>query len=320
MHRSAHSLLLPLLVVVSLPSACAAIEVQTYWDNDTDAFVPGPGNFDRNYSEGTRVNCFGEPDGLPVPVRWLGDRLPGFAAAGAERQFGFSLGQEIYTPDALSRTTPIRDDRPYAGWLYAGGILVRRDERVMRSLEVQLGTTGHASHADDVQCWWHHALGIRRPRGWQYQLPAEPGLVVSYEERRRPWGVRRHADFVPHGGVTLGNVHTEAGAGGTLRLGLPLPDDFGPWRNAPATSERGRFDVYLFARGEGRAVARNLFLDGSTFAPSLRVTKRPFVAQAELGVAGRWRAVGFRYTFTYVTREYRERPYDQKYGSFMIVI
>jgi hypothetical protein len=318
MQRTGRLLLLLGLLAVPIDSALA--EAQTYWDNDTDAFVPGPGNFDRNYTEGARVNSFGEPDVLPAAAGWLADRLPGFAAAGAERQFGCSLGQEIYTPDAISRTTPIRDDRPYAGWLYASGILMRRDEHVMRSLEVQLGTTGHASHADDVQSWWHHALGIRRPRGWQYQLPAEPGLVVSYQERRRPWGFRHHADFVPHAGVTLGNVHTEANAGGTVRLGLPLPDDFGPWRNAPATSARGRFDLFLFARAEGRAVGRNLFLDGSTFAPSMHVTKLPFVGQAQLGVGGRWGVVGFRYTFTYLTREYRERPYDQKYGSFTLII
>ena len=318
MQRSARLLLL--LCVVCIPFNRATAEVQTYWDNDTDAFIPGPGNFDRNYSEGVRVNCFGAPGALPARVRWIADRLPGFGASGAERQFGLAFGQEIYTPDALSRTTPIHDDRPYAGWLYAGGILMRRDTRVMRSLEVQLGTTGHASHADDVQHWWHHALGIRRPRGWQYQLRAEPGLVVSYQERRRPWGRLHHADIVPHGGFTLGNVHTEANAGGTLRFGLPLPDDFGPWRNAPATSPHGRFDLFVFARAEGRAVARNLFLDGSTFAPSMRVTRIPFVGETQLGVGGRWRSVGFRYTFSYTTREYRERPYTQKYGSFTLVI
>ena len=94
--------------------------------------------------------------------------------------------------------------------------------------------------------------------------------MVSYQERRRPWGYRRHADFVPHAGVTLGNVHTEASLGGTLRLGLPLPDDFGPWHNAPATSARTRFDLYVFARveGGGPSVAQMM-------APSLSTVRLP---------------------------------------------
>lgn len=308
------------LLLIGVPVNRAAAEVQIYSDNDTDAYVPGPGNYDRNYTEGTRVNRFGPADVLPVPVRWLADRLPGFGVWGAERQFGLASGQEIYTPDALSKRTPISDDRPYAGWLYVSGILTRRDERVMRSLEVEIGMTGPASHADEVQRWWHHRLGIRQPQGWNYQLRDEPGLVVSYQQRCRPWGRRRYADLVPHGGVTLGNVHTEASLGGTLRLGLPLPDDFGPWHNAPATSARTRFDLYVFARVEGRGVARNLFLDGNTFGPGLRITKVPFLYETQLGAAGRWHRLGFRYTFSYTTHEFRERPYCEKYGSFAVVI
>jgi hypothetical protein len=308
------------LLLIGVPVDHAVAEVQTYSDNDTDAYVPGPGNYDRNYTEGTRVNRFAPPDVLPVPVRWLADRLPGFGARDAERQFGLASGQEIYTPDALSTRTPIFNDRPYAGWLYVGGILTRRDERVMRSLEVQIGMIGPASHAEDVQRWWHHRFGIRQPRGWEYQLRDEPGLVVSYQQRCRPWGRRRCFDLVPHGGVTLGNVHTEANLGGTLRFGLPLPDDFGPWRNAPATSARARFDLYVFARVEGRGVARNLFLDGNTFGHSLRTTRIPFLYESQLGAAARWHWLGFRYTFSYTTREFRERPYCGKYGSFAVVI
>ncbi len=307
-------LLVPFLLVGS-----ARAEVQSTWDNDTDAFIPGPGNTDRNYTQGNRVNRFAPPDALPAPVRAVADRLPGFRAAGGERQFGVSVGQEIYTPDALSRRTPILDDRPYAGWLYLGGMLTRRDERVMRSLEVQLGTTGPAAHAQDVQSWWHHELGIRQPRGGQYQLRDEPGLILQYRETRRPWGARRFADFVPHVSATVGNVHTEAAAGGTVRFGPQLPDDFGPWRNAPATPARGSASLFLFARAEGRAVARDLFLDGNTFAPSLRVHKLPFVGEAQLGLGCHWRALGFRYTFSYTTREFREKPYRPEYGSFTLV-
>ncbi len=308
------------LALIGLPLDHAAAEVQTYWDNDTDGFVPGPAATDRNYTQGLRTNLFLAPGVLPAPARWLAGRLPGFRTRDAERQFGLSIGQEIYTPERISYRGPIYDDRPYAGWLYASGIVTSREARRMRSLELQLGVTGPPSHAEDVQRWWHRRLGIRAPRGWQYQVRGEPGIVLSYQERRRPWGYRRYADLVPHGGATFGNVHTEANAGGTLRIGLPLPDDFGPWHNAAAVTARRRFDLYVFARGEGRAVARNLFLDGNTFHPAPHVTRVPLVGEAQLGVAGRWRSVGFRYTFTYTTHEYRERTYCQEYGSFAVVL
>ena len=309
---------LPLaLLLIGLSAAPASAEVQTLLDNDSNGFVPGPATTDRNYTQGLRLNYFGAPNGLPARVRALADRLPGFHVAGEERQFGISIGQEIYTPDAISRPKAIPDDRPYAGWAFAAGLLTARGERVTRSLEVQLGAIGDDSQAAVVQRWWHRELGIRAPQGWPNQLRDEPGLVVSYQERHRPWGRRDIVDFVPHAGVTLGNVHTEANAGGTLRVGLPLPDDFGPWRAAPAPA-RERFALSLFARAEGRAVARNIFLDGNTFTSSLRVHRVPWVGEAQLGAAARWHGAGLRYTFTYTTREFRERPLAQEYGSFTL--
>ena len=109
-------------------------------------------------------------------------------------------------------------------------------------------------------------------------------------------------------------------SGGGLRVDLPSPA-VNRLMGGVAAAEAllcGRFGVDLFARAEGRAVARNLFLDGNTFAPSLRVHRLPFLAQAQLGCDARWHGLLFRYTFTYLTREYRERPYTQKYGSFMV--
>jgi lipid A 3-O-deacylase len=305
--------LLVVLAILLLPALVRA-EVQVFWDNDTDAFVPGPGTFDRWYTQGERMNTFGA---LPAPARALADRLPGFA--GGERHFGISVGQEIYTPDAISRRTPISNDRPYAGWLYGSAIVVRSEPRVMRSLELQVGTTGQASYAANVQTWWHDLLGVRRPQGWAFQLRDEPGLVLSYQERRRPWGRLRHADLVPHAGVAVGNVHDEANAGATVRLGL-LPDDFGPWRNAPAMTGRRGLDLYVFARAEGRAVARNLFLDGNTFRPSQHVTHLPLVGESQLGAALRWHRIGLRYTFSYTTAEFRERMDSHEYGSFALTL
>ncbi len=88
-------------------------------------------------------------------------------------------------------------------------------------------------------------------------------------------------EILPHAGAALGTVRTFANVGGEIRAGLNLPDDFGTPSIGPAAttstpvdgnmaSDRSRFDlgVYLFARVDGRAVARNIFLDGNTFSNS----------------------------------------------------
>jgi hypothetical protein len=50
---------------------------------------------------------------------------------------------------------------------------------------------------------------------------------------------------------------------------------------------------FIFGAVDGRAVARDIFLDGSTFRDSRSVNKEPFVADISAGVgliAGRWQA------------------------------
>jgi hypothetical protein len=98
-------------------------------------------------------------------------------------------------------------------------------------------------------------------------------------------------------------------------VGLPIANDFGP--GAPSGPEgyvRGlRF--YGFARAEGRAVARDIFLDGNTFQSSQRVHRIPLVGETQLGLGLRHGSLGARYTFSYTTHQFRERTPAQEYAS-----
>jgi lipid A 3-O-deacylase len=95
--------------------------------------------------------------------------------------------------------------------------------------------------------------------------------------------------------VTAGNIMTFGDVGGLLRIGKGLQADYGPIRVRPALSGTDYFDAaaldgevgwYFFASAQGRAVGRNIFLDGNTFRRSLSVSKKNFVA--DLPAAFRW--------------------------------
>lgn len=311
-HRVALLALFAALAGPARPAAAGSLE--TLVDNDTNAFVPGAATTDRYYTQGTRFTWFADEGAMP---RWA-DRLAARVGGRDEsRRFGYALGQEIYTPDAISTAKPILDDRPYAGWLYGSAFLSTSTERRQRTIEITAGMIGPNSFAQQAQQWWHGELGIRQPRGWKWQLANEPGFTIRVQEKRRPWGRRAHVDFVPHAGFAVGNVQTYANAGGTLRFGAPLPDDFGPSNiTPPGPGERGRVHVFAFARAEGRAVARNAFLDGTLFSSGPRVHKIPLVGEAQLGGGVRWRSLALRYTFSYTTNEFHERPNAHEYGSF----
>ena len=83
--------------------------VETTIDNDTDAFVPGPSTTDRNYTQGSRVAWYGGPNENARLAHGLADRLGG---RDSDRRFGLAIGQEISTPDAISKRTPILQRPP----------------------------------------------------------------------------------------------------------------------------------------------------------------------------------------------------------------
>jgi hypothetical protein len=168
-----------------------------------------------------------------------------------------------------------------------------------------------------VQDSWHHLINKFRSRGWDNQLHDEPTLNLTWQRTQRPllvnlgqgWAV----DALPHYGGTLGNVFTYANAGAQVRLGRNLPADFGASLirpgsivSAPGAKDdpqvTGELGYNVFAGVDGRAVARNIFLDGNTWRDSHSVTRKPFVADVFCGASVIWR----RWTFTY-THVYRSR-------------
>jgi hypothetical protein len=80
-----------------------------------------------------------------------------------------------------------------------------------------------------------------------------------------------------------------------LRLGYGLTADYGPTRIQPAQSgsdyfnpdrpKYGLWGGYFYLGAEGRAVGRNIFLDGNSFASSPRVDKLPLVGDFTYGAA-----------------------------------
>lgn len=250
------------------------------------------------------------------------ESLPFINRPEGQKDIGFALGQSIYTPRDIAARNPEVTDRPYAGWSYLEFAFVSKTPTESDTMALQFGIVGPHSLAEDCQRIVHRWIGSATPMGWDYQLRDELGVNVDYEHRWRlyartllqTFGV----DLVPHLGVSLGNVQTYANAGGTLRLGLNLPSDFGvqlarsgsvgggPTDDLdPRVALDRNFSVFVLGAADGRAVARDIFLDGNTFRASRSVDKKPFVADLSTGVgliAGRWQLT---YTQVWRTQEFK---------------
>ncbi len=302
-----------------------------YWENDVFSAS------DRHYTNGLRLlwvsgplKEFGEDNRLPDWSDKSLQSLPLINIPTTTKHVALSIGQQIFTPQDLENPDLIIDDRPYAGWTYAGLALHSKSEKVLDSFELDIGIVGPESYARDVQEEAHDLLEARKPRGWDHQLNNEPGLILVYERKWRLWqlglGQWDMFEFIPHLGGALGNVYTYINAGGEFRLGVNLPDDFGTALIRPAgdasipaaNAQRGKTGVYLFAAVDGRAVLRNIFLDGNTFTDSHEVDKKELLADLIAGASVYFDRFKVTYSHVYRTKEFEVQQDEQNFGSISI--
>jgi len=273
--------------------------------NENDYYVSDD---DRHYTQGGRLSYLSgrvTPNGFwDQSFLSLGNVLPIFSNESQKRKYSLMFGQNLYTPQNTSRVNPSTKDRPYAAWLYTGASLlqesVRPDHHTLENFEVQAGVVGRWALGGVTQNDFHQFINVNPSMGWQNQLHNEPGVVLSYERKWRfqqPIYGNLVIDIIPELGASAGNIMTYGQGGALVRFGQNLGVDYGPSRIRPGPSGTDWFDSqqldgklgwYLFAGIQGRAVARNIFLDGNTFTESPNVKKKPFVADFTVGASLFW--------------------------------
>jgi hypothetical protein len=170
----------------------------------------------------------------------------------------------------------------------------------------------------------HRLINTQTYAGWPAQLKDEPVFAtIGQRLWRVPLGEAGGIGFeaLPSATIGLGTVQTYAGAGAVVRMGQGLGADYGPPRIRPALAGSNffqpseEFGWYLFAGAEGRAVARDVFLDGNTWRDSRSVDRIPLVADVQAGLAVTWRGMRLAYTQIWRSREFKGQPEAAQFGS-----
>jgi len=330
---------LGLAIVLAPGTPAAEEEIGTFtvqFENDRIA------DTDRHYTHGTRV-AWVSP-GLRRHIPWAADVLEFLYPFDtyADARVGIALGQSMFTPANISATGLIADDRPYAGWLYAGlslhveaaqNLFGQRFD-VLDTMELDLGIVGPHSYAEETQKLVHRNVGAPRPNGWDNQLDDEPGVVLVLERKWRTPELTvgdialgdLALDALPHARVSLGNVSTELTGGVMVRLGQGLKADFGPPHIRPNLSGLGGFDPggklvwYAFAGAGGRVVGCNIFLDGNAFSSSHSVDRKVFVGDFPVGVAIAYGPARLTFSHVYRTREFDGQSEPDRFGAVSLSV
>ena len=294
-------------------------QVQVFIENDTFSGT------DQYYTNGFKVGggaelpVFGELiQPIPEAIINLFDS-PGPKGERPINHVGFFVGQNLYTPRDISIADNQPLDRPWAAWLYVGSVVQRVRGNRLDTVELDLGVVGPAALGRQVHSGWHSLIGVQQPKGWSNQIPNELAFLVSYLQKRR-YG-NEHIQVVPHAGLTLGTVMTLARAGGSVRIGNRLsgfgPDSIEPGGAMlqPTRAQERRINStccewYVFAGADYRLVARNIFLDGSTFRDSPSVDRRTAVHDYSTGAAFRYGPLNLS-----VTRILRSEEFSSALGG-----
>jgi len=306
------------------------VTVRLFSENDAPFYQIGRRS-DRYYTNGAAIAVAWSPTWADD----LAERLPfaGWFGEPDRTAFGVTAGQLIFTPEDLESRQLIPEDRPYAGYLYAGAYLQRMRNDVMDHFQLDVGVIGDSSFAQDMQEWVHDILADIDPNGWDNQLSDELTVQFTY---RRKWrlAVGRfdlfempiEVEAIPDVVGRLGLVHRDLGGGGTLRFGRRLPDDFGPARLSDVNAAPGDYPLglsaYGFIRVGGRVVEHNVFLEGSNFDDSHGVPIHALVGEAQVGVAASYTWSGSQlqlgWSQTFRTKEFEGQEGIHAFGAWTV--
>jgi len=314
-------LLLPLLMLAQTSDENASGAFSFVFEND---LVAGT---DRCFTGGIKFAWMSKGLKNEHKNRWL-KWMPFVKKPGFVHFISFSAGQIINTPDDISRSDLIEEDRPYAGLLYLGVGIQSISHHRMDGLEIDIGIIGPHSFGEQSQTFIHRITKGVQPRGWGNQLKDELALGLFYE---RKWKFSQpdegHGfgfDLIPQFGGGIGTIAIYAGTGIQFRMGWNLPSDFGISLTRPAGDNlsgfwrRGGFSLYAVAAVDGKAVARNIFLDGNTWRDSHRVEKIPFTADILAGIGLRIKGFNLCYTYAYWTKRFKAETRAQVFGVLTI--
>lgn len=281
-------------------------------DNDAFNFWTTPWERpDGEYTSGVHITY----EGGAAP-RWA----PSFLRAGVPCSFDLTachtrrleIGQDIYTPLLRKDNPPPPTARPNAGWLYVSQSALSLKSGRSDELTVALGVTGPPSLARFTQELAHSAAPeFNRPIDWSRQIAFEPGVIVRYERKQRAFtaGEKLGVDLIPSFAASVGNVVTDAEIGLQSRTGINLRH---PW--LPQT---GPTELALTGSVSTRLVVRDLFLDGNTFRPELRVGHRPIVTTGDLSLELRHKRLRLIYRTVTTSRAYDGGPRWHPWSSMV---
>lgn len=306
------------LFSISLLFLASLLHAQTYknefgFKSDNDSYL-GQGS-DRYYTNGLFINFRHATDQQKLKE-------------GLEKKtYEISAGQKMFNPYSGDAPDPARQDRPFAGYLYAEGAMnwFKSDESIWKT-SVQVGTTGPNSLAKAGQKLMHDAFGFYDLHGWEYQIKNELALNLSAQYTKLLTRIAdNHVEFAVEGYANVGTTFSGAGAGLLFRTGNLNQLFNSAYTNAvignnAKTKALVKREFYFYAKPQLNVVAYDATIQGSMFNNDSPVTfdQKPLVFAQQLGVNYSSQRFTADFGTIFKTREIKSVARAHQWGSISL--
>lgn len=238
--------------------------------------------------------------------------------------YEISAGQKMYNPISGYAPDPNRQDRPFAGYLYAAGTvnLFYKNEKVLKA-GIELGTVGPNALGEDAQKLLHRIIGFYTIDGWQYQIKNDlaANLSAQYTQLLHR-SAKNDVDFSFEGYANLGTTYNGAGAGILFRAGsvnqlFNSASTNSLIGNNSKTKKLVKNEIFFYAKPQLNFVAYDATVQGSLFNNDSPVTfkTKPVVFAQQLGFNYSSRRFTVDYSVLFKSKEIKSSAKAHQYGS-----
>lgn len=243
-----------------------------------------------------------------------------------KKTYEISAGQKMYTPYWGQVPKKENQDRPFAGYLYAGASysIFYKDESVLKT-SVEIGTVGPNSLAQDAQELLHRTVGFYTPAGWEYQIRNEVAVNLAATYSKLFIRSNDHiVDLSGQGYANIGTTFSGLGASALFRAGRLNQLFNSTTHNAvignAKTASLNKSEFFVYAKPQLNFVAYDATIQGSLFNNNSPLTfgVKPIVFEQQFGVNYSSKRFTVDFNVIFKTKEIKSVAQAQNYGGLSL--
>lgn len=245
----------------------------------------------------------------------LGEKLEKFI-------YEISAGQKMFNPQGGNVPNLSFHDRPFAGYLYAGGSanFFYKKESILKT-SIELGTVGPRSLGEDAQKLLHRMVGFYDINGWEYQIKNRLAANFSLQYTKLIKRSKQdRIDFSFEGYANVGTTFTGAGAGILMRTGNINQLFQTAYTNSTIgtrlkSAKLVTSETFFYAKPQLNYVAVDGTVEGKLMNTDKSFEVKPIVFAQQLGLNYSTQRFTFDFGLLFKTKEVKEIVKAHQYGT-----